>query len=118
MSHAVKMSPQMQKCIDACMESHSRCEQTMTYCLMQGGQHADMAMMGPLMDCADMTRMCADMMMRQSPMAMEMAAMCAKVANKCAEACMSMGSDSVMKECANACRMCAEACQAMVGVRA
>ncbi|MGC5015915.1 four-helix bundle copper-binding protein [Streptosporangium sp. DT93] len=118
MSHTMKMSPQIQKSMDACMESHTRCEQTMTYCLMQGGGHADMAMMGPLMDCADMTRLCADMMMRQSPMAMEMAAMCAKAATRCAEACMSMPSDSMMKACADACRMCAEACRAMSGVRA
>ncbi|MER5621900.1 four-helix bundle copper-binding protein [Streptosporangium sp. NPDC002544] len=117
MSHAVKMNPQVQKSIDMCLESHSRCEQTMTYCLMQGGRYADMALIGPLMDCADMTRLCADMMMRQSPMAKEMATMCAKAANKCADACMSMENDPMMKECADACRAWAEACRTMANAR-
>ncbi len=113
-----QLSPEMQKCIDACMESHSLCEQTMTYCLQQGGQHVDRTMMGALMDCSDITRLCADMMMRQSPMAMEMAKMCAQVTAKCAEACMSMSSDPMMKRCGEACKACSEACRVMAAMPA
>ncbi|TDD54998.1 four-helix bundle copper-binding protein [Nonomuraea terrae] len=113
-----QMSPEMQRCVDACMESHSSCEQTMSYCLKKGGRFVDMAMMGALMDCSDITRLCADMMMRQSPMAMDMARMCAQVATKCAEACMTMTDDATMKRCAEKCKACAEACKAMAAMPA
>jgi len=113
-----KINADMQKCIDACMESYSCCEQTITHCLKQGGRYVDMAMMGPLMDCADVTRACADMVMRQSPMAVEMAGMCARVAEMCADACMTMNSDQMMKRCAGVCKSCSDACRAMAGVRA
>jgi hypothetical protein len=113
-----KISADMQKTIDSCIESYSCCEQTITHCLQQGGQHVDMTMMGPLMDCVDVTRTCADMVMRHSPHAIEMASACARVADMCAEACMTMNSDSVMKRCAGICRTCAEACRSLAGVRA
>jgi hypothetical protein len=113
-----KISADMQKTIDSCIESYSCCEQTITHCLQQGGQHVDMTMMGPLMDCVDVARTCADMVMRHSPHAIEMASACARVADMCAEACMTMNSDSVMKRCAGICRTCAEACRSLAGVRA
>lgn len=113
-----KINTDMQKCIDSCVESYSCCEQTITHCLKQGGQYADMAIMGPLMDCVDVARACADMVMRQSPLVMEMAATCARVAEMCAEACMTMSSDSTMKRCAGICRTCTETCHALAGVRA
>jgi hypothetical protein len=113
-----KINGEMQKCIDACIEGYSCCEQTVTHCLKQGGQYADMMMMGPLMDCVDVARACADMVMRQSPQAIEMAAVCARVADMCAEACTTMNSDPVMKRCAGICRTCAEACRSLAGVRA
>ncbi|MYS84684.1 four-helix bundle copper-binding protein [Embleya scabrispora] len=113
MNHGGQMTAEMQKCIDACMETHAATERTVSHCLQQGGRHVEMAMIGSLMDASDMTRTCADMMMRQSPMAGEMAAMCAKQCDMTAEACMSMGSDEMMKRCAEACRSCSEACRAM-----
>jgi hypothetical protein len=113
-----KINADMQKCIDACIESYSCCEQAIAHCLSQGGQHVDMMMMGPLMDCVDTARACADMIMRQSPLAVEMAATCARVSDMCAEACMTMSSDPVMKRCGGICRNSAEACRALAGVRA
>jgi hypothetical protein len=118
MNYGGKINADMQKCIDACIEAYSCCEQTITHCLQQGKQHADMMMMGPLMDCVDVARTCADMVMRQSPHAMEIAATCARVADMCAEACMTMSSDSAMKRCGGICRTCAEAARSMAGVRA
>jgi Domain of Unknown Function (DUF326) len=117
-NYGSKINADTQKSIDACIESYSCCEQTIAHCLKQGGQYADMMMMGPMMDCVDVARTCADMLMRQSPQAMEMAAICARVTDMCAEACMTMTSDPVMKRCAGICRACAEACRSMAGVRA
>jgi hypothetical protein len=113
-----KINTEAQKCIDACIDAYSCCEQTVAHCLKQGDQYADMMMVGPLMDCVDVARACADMTMRQSPHATEMAATCARVAEMCAEACMTMNSDSVMKRCGGICRTCAEACRSVAGVRA
>ncbi|MEV0967957.1 hypothetical protein [Microtetraspora glauca] len=119
MKQEKKITSEMQKCIDMCMEAHSCCEQTMTHCLQQGGKHADMAMMGALMDCSDMTRMCGDMMMRQSPMAMDMAGMCARAADRCAEMAMPMSTgDPMMQKCVDACRACAQAARAVAPARA
>ncbi|GLW96590.1 four-helix bundle copper-binding protein [Microtetraspora sp. NBRC 16547] len=119
MKQEKKITPEMQKCIDRCMEVHSICEQTMTHCLQQGGKHADMAMMGALMDCSDMTRMCGDMMMRQSPMAMDLAAMCAQAADRCAEMATSVGGgDPMMKKCADACREFSRTARAVAPARA
>ena len=118
MNYGGKINAETQKCIDACIEAYSCCEQAIAHCLTEGGQHADMMMMGPLMDCVDVARACADMMMRQSPQAMELAAACARVTDMCAEACMAMNSDPVMKRCGGICRSCAEACRSVASVRA
>jgi hypothetical protein len=118
MNYGGKISGDVQKCIDACIESYSCCEQSITHCLNEGGRLVEMSIMGPLMDCVDVTRTCADMMMRQSPLSMEMAAVCARITDLCAEACMTMSNDPAMKRCAGICRTCSEACRSLAGVRA
>ncbi|MCD0483717.1 four-helix bundle copper-binding protein [Streptacidiphilus sp. ASG 303] len=112
-----RMSKEMQECVDACLACHSMCEETMSYCLQQGGR-MDARIMRALMDCTDMTRMCADMMMRRSPLAAEVSAMCAKACEMCAEACRSVPDDQQLARCAEAAARCAEKCRAMTGVRA
>ncbi len=118
MNYGGKINADMQKCIDACIESYSCCEQTISHCLNKGGRLVEMSIMGPMMDCAEVARTCADMMMRTSPLSMDIAAMCAKVADMCAEACMKMGDDASMKHCAGVCKSCSEACRSVAGVRA
>jgi hypothetical protein len=108
------LTQQMQECIDACMESHNICEETMSSCMQQGGP-AQMQIMRALLDCSETTRMCADMMMRRSPMAGDMCGVCARACDMCAEACMSMPDDPQMMRCAEACRHSAEKCRAMAG---
>ncbi|ANS65681.1 hypothetical protein SLINC_3457 [Streptomyces lincolnensis] len=109
------MSKEMQDCVEACMNCHSLCEETMSACMQKGGQ-AQMQIMRALIDCAETTRMCADMMMRRSPLHADMCAMCAKACEMCAEACMSMPDDPQMMRCAEACRRCVETCRAMAGM--
>ncbi len=108
------MSRQMQECVQACMDCHAVCEETMSSCLHMGGE-ASMPVMRALMDCAEITRMCADMMMRRSPLADEMCMMCAQACDICAEACLSMPEDDRMTACADSCRRCSEMCRAMAG---
>ena len=109
---AMQMSTQMQKCIAMCNETHSMCEQTMTYALRKGGHLAERDVVMMLMDCAEISRMCADMMMRQSGIASRMCRMCAEVCMSCAEMC-SRIDDQTMKMCADACRRSAEMCLQM-----
>jgi hypothetical protein len=108
------LTRQMQECIEACMNCHSICEETMSSCMQQGGQQ-QMQVMRALMDCSETTRMCADMMMRRSPMHTDMCALCAKACDMCAEACTTMPDDQQLTRCAEACRRCAETCRAMAG---
>ncbi|AXI76626.1 four-helix bundle copper-binding protein [Peterkaempfera bronchialis] len=112
-----RMSKEMQECVDMCLACHSICEETMSYCLQQGGQ-MDAQIMRALMDCTDMTRMCADMMMRRSPLSAEMCGMCARACEMCVEACKSMPNDAQLTRCAEICRKCAQMCRSMADVRA
>ncbi|MFJ6215917.1 four-helix bundle copper-binding protein [Streptomyces sp. NPDC092296] len=112
-----RMSKEMQECVEACLACHSMCEETMSYCLQQGGR-LDAQIMRALMDCTDMTRMCADMMMRRSPLSTKMCEMCARACDMCAEACRSMPGDAQLAKCAESCARCAEMCRSMAVARA
>lgn len=119
MHHTEQMTPEMQRCVDTCMECHAMCEETLNRCMSDlgkdMGRSADGRLMRLLMDCAEVSRMCADMMMRGSEMSMQMCQMCAQVCEMCAEACRAMGDDEMMMRCAEACARCAESCRAMSG---
>ncbi|MFE3113409.1 four-helix bundle copper-binding protein [Kitasatospora indigofera] len=110
---SMELSPEMHKSIEACLACYTQCEETMSYCLGQGGAYADSKLMRALMDCAETARMCAQMAMRMSAMTSDMCAMTARACEMCAEACMSMPDDDMLKKCAEACRACAASCRAM-----
>ena len=48
------MTNEMQICVNACMECHKMCLETMTYCMTKGGKYMDITMMTMLRDCAEM----------------------------------------------------------------
>ncbi|MEW1914329.1 four-helix bundle copper-binding protein [Kitasatospora sp. NPDC085895] len=109
----MELSPQMHKSIEACLACYTRCEETMSYCLQQGGAYADSKLMRALMDCAETSRMCAQMAMRMSAMTAEMCEMTARACEMCAEACAAMPDDDMLTKCAEACRTCATSCRSM-----
>src|SRR5206468_6305763 len=51
--HADDYSEQMLVCIQNCQDCHRACLQTLTYCMKQGGRHAEPEHLRLLMDCAD-----------------------------------------------------------------
>jgi hypothetical protein len=110
---AQHLTTQMQTCIDRCMECHATCEETVTYCLQQGGEHANAALVRALTDCADVSRMCADLMMRASELSMAMCRMCADACMRCADECARMTGDEQMTACADMCRRTADMCREM-----
>lgn len=118
MAHERLMTPEMQSCIDECLECHRICMETATHCLMLGGKHADAHHIGTLLDCAEICQTSANFMLRGSHQHTETCGVCATVCDHCAETCESIGADDdLMRRCAQACRRCAESCRKMAGTR-
>src|SRR5678815_912449 len=44
---------ELQHCIEECLNCHAVCTMTAQYCLTEGGEHADVNLIGVLLDCAE-----------------------------------------------------------------
>lgn len=106
-------SEQMLVCIQNCQDCHRACLQTLTYCMTQGGPHAEPNHLRLLMDCADICAVSAAFMLRASDLHSRVCAACAQVCGACADDCAAMGDDPRMKALSNTCSHCAESCAAM-----
>ena len=106
-------SEQMLVCIQNCQDCHRACLQTLTYCMNQGGPHAEPDHLRLLLDCADICATSAAFMLRASDLHVLTCAACAEVCRRCAVDCAAMGDDLRMKALADTCRHCAESCAAM-----
>ncbi|TAE59157.1 MAG: four-helix bundle copper-binding protein [Nostocales cyanobacterium] len=112
------MTTEMQTCMNACMECHKICLETMTYCMIKGGKHVDMGIIGILRDCSEICMMCMNMMMGGSEFTSRTCMLCAEMCERCASACETISNDKKMSECAASCRKCAETCCNMTRVTA
>jgi hypothetical protein len=108
-----QVNQEMQQCIQNCLDCHSICLNTVTYCLQKGGQHAEANHIRLLMDCAQSCQTSADFMLRSSNFHTQFCGACAQVCEQCAQDCDRMGDDAQMKACADMCRRCAESCRQM-----
>jgi hypothetical protein len=108
-----QVSSEMKQCIQNCLDCHSICLNTVTYCLQQGGMHSELPHIRLMLDCAEICQTCANFMLRSSEMHIRTCAICAEICLKCAEDCDCMGDDEQMKACAQMCRTCAETCRQM-----
>lgn len=106
----------MQQCIGECLNCHSICLQTVTYCLGMGGKHAEAQHLGLLLDCAEICQTSANFMLRGSQFHARTCGVCAEVCDACAESCEAWGDDAQMKACAEECRRCAESCKHMASM--
>lgn len=104
--------------VTAALECHRICEETINYCLQQGGRHAEASHIRLLTDCADLCRVAADFMARSSDFHPAICGVCADVCRQCAAACEAFGDDEQMMRCAQACRECEQACQQMAAMHA
>jgi hypothetical protein len=110
------MSSEMERCIQHCVACATACEQTITHCLMLGGEHASAHHIGLLMDCAEICRTSAAFMMHLSHHHHKTCEVCAEVCDACAKDCEQLAhGDRTMLICAETCRKCAESCHAMAG---
>jgi hypothetical protein len=103
----------MDECIEACLQCHVVCTMSAQYCLIRGGEVADAARVGLLIDCAQICQTSADFMTRGSPYHAATCGACAEVCRACAEACRSADGDEELAHCAEVCDACAEQCEAM-----
>lgn len=108
-----QMDQLLQRCIEECLSCAVVCEQTLAYCLKQGGKHAEEEQIKLLIDCAESCRMSAAMMSRGSRFHARHCAMCAEICKACEESCEEFGDEPQLKACADACRSCFESCRQM-----
>jgi hypothetical protein len=110
------LNDDMRGCIENCLDCHSICLETITYCLGQGGTHAEAAHIRLLLDCAEICQTSANFMLRSSDLHGRTCDVCAEVCERCAQDCEQFGDDVTMRACADMCRRCAESCRQMVSV--
>ncbi|HEU4563142.1 MAG TPA: four-helix bundle copper-binding protein [Gemmatimonadaceae bacterium] len=103
----------MQECIEECLNCHAACTMTVQHCLAQGGELADVNVVGALLDCAEMCQVSANYMLRGSPYHALTCATCAEMCRVCEETCRAFGGDEQMAHCADVCASCADACARM-----
>jgi len=113
-----QISDEMQQCIQTCLDCHSICLNTITYCLQQGGNHSELKHIRLMLDCAESCETSANFMLRNSDLHVHFCEACAQVCDRCAEDCDRMADDIQMKACAEMCRHCAESCRRMTLVQA
>jgi hypothetical protein len=105
---------QIEQCIQTCLDCHRICLETITHCLLRGGEYASEKRILLLQDCAEICDTTANFLTRNSDLHATICGTCAEVCLKCAEDCERLGNDDLLKACAKACRQCAEYCQLMV----
>lgn len=108
-----QMSQEMQKCIQECLNCHSTCVQTISYCLQQGGKHAEPTHIRLLLDCAEICQTSANFMLRGSDLHGRVCGVCAEICEQCTRSCEQFGNDPQMETCAESCRRCADSCRRM-----
>lgn len=74
-----QVNQEMQQCIQNCLDCHSICLNTTTYCLQQGGMHSDPAHIRLLTDCTQICSTSADFMLRGSDLHSTICGACAEV---------------------------------------
>jgi hypothetical protein len=107
---------ELQECAEECLTCHAACTITLQHCLATGGRHADVNLIGILLDCAELCQTSANFMLRGSPYHLVTCAACAELCRACEEVCNAVGAiggDEQMAHCAEVCHSCAVSCERM-----
>jgi hypothetical protein len=108
-----EMSDVMDTCIEECLSCHANCLDTITHCLLMGGDHALPEHITLLQDCAQICQTSADFMLRDSDLHGFTCGVCAEICERCAEDCAQFDNDELMHGCAETCTSCAQTCREM-----
>ena len=107
----MKMSKEMQLCIDSCLRCYQTCLGTaMTHSLEADGERVSPQHFRLMMACSEMCRTAAHFMLLNSPHRAHVCEECAEICTECAKDCERIGG---MDDCVTACTRCAESCWAM-----
>lgn len=112
---AEALEREREECIQACLDCHLACIETVRYCLRVTGSHAGAAHIRMLLDCAELCQTTMTFMCSGSAFSTRLCLLCADVTERCAEVCGLVGNDSTLQACADACRQCAESCRRVAG---
>jgi hypothetical protein len=87
------------------------CNETLGYCLDQGGDHASREHILGLLDCIDTCWYVTGLQARDSGLAEEALRLCADACKRCEESCEAFEGDETMQRCADVCRETYEHCR-------
>ena len=118
MQGQLKLSQEIQSCIENSNACHAVCTITVNDCLQKGGAHSDAVHIRLLLDCAEICQTNTNFMLRSSDFNMQVCNTCAMICDACAENCEKITNDIQMKSCAESCRKCAQSCRKMSAQRA
>jgi len=107
----------IERCIQACLDCHHVCLETVRYCLLlEGRRAAGSTHVRTLLDGAELCQTTADFILSGSEFFERLCAICTDVLERCAEICDEFGEDGQLKACADACRRCAASCWSITAV--
>jgi hypothetical protein len=112
----VHRSPEMQKCIEACVACTNQCETCFVHCtgLVASGKKEHVATLKSCVDCGDLCAVAGKIMSRDGALIGPACDGCAKACDACAASCEKFPKDEHMAACARACRDCSKACREML----
>jgi hypothetical protein len=112
----VHRSPEMQKCIEACVTCTNQCETCFVHCtgLVASGKKEHVATLKSCVDCGDLCAVAGKIMSRDGSLIGPACEGCAKGCDACAASCEKFPKDEHMAACARACRDCSKACREML----
>jgi hypothetical protein len=116
MTSDIRMTPEIQRCIQECLDCQRTCIETVNYCLTMGGKHAEASHIRTMLDCAEICATAAGFMMRGSDYHARTCGVCAELCAACADSCQTIGPhDQTMQQCVEICRRCGSSCRSMSG---
>ncbi len=110
-----QMGEEHQRAITDLMNCSSIIQETLMYCLQQGGRHADARHISLLMDTAEFCKTGTSVLFHSSPVSQRVVGVIAEVCQECATSCEQFGDDSQMRACYDACLRAANSCRRIFG---
>ncbi len=109
-------APEMQACIDSCLECHKQCLSEATNGHLEADRlQAKSHHFRMLLNCAEICQTSANFLLSKSPFYGHLCNVCAQICEACAQGCYeTLG----MAACAAQCRQCAESCCGMARMAA
>jgi hypothetical protein len=113
--HASTLASMHQKCLEACQNCESTCNETVNHCMthLAKGTKEHAACAAIAMSCQEFCSLSAQIIARSCSLASAACTACAKACDACAAECEKIKTDQQMLACAKACRDCATSCRSM-----